>query len=477
MYLWGLTFAMLFWRRLPIGFIVTSGFLWGVVGYVILALIILVSTIPYRLISMSIAAGMIFAVFVFFHIRNKTLIMDWQKRLWIGGAVLVFFTIELFLAMVEPISFTLDSHSLIQIGRWIGTEGFTDIGGASSSANGYGVFSGIADFGLLVPVIQSISVLIGSEYISMLSPLMALSLAGMFMTIAQQVLQASVPQPIARIALTVLFAVQFFSDRLIIRQIFYLHTNLVSAVYLFAAVVCIWLSAREGKFEWLIFAILALTGFSLTRTESPLFTVVVLILIVSELTEMAEKFSALLFSFIAFAAGWYIWLSSKIFIEGLILSPTTTLAIAGLLIMTAGVILLLKWTWFKKDILPWLPVVMLSVLALALVVTHVVNREHMLSSTHVVFQNLFTQTGEWGIVWYAAVVMAGLSIFRPQLPHERIFTIAFGCFISMVLLLGFFRQPYRLAWSDSANRMMTHILPLVYFFFLMKFFFNEKKMD
>ncbi len=476
LYLVGVFFALLFKRRLPVGFLCISGFFWGVLEYVLLAMFFLVSTIPYTFVNMTIGIGALLIAAFYFHVRMGTWRLTSRDLAWLGGTIVVFVIAEIILLTYVPIWFSGDSYSLIKIGRWIGNIGFQANVPVGSPEHGYGVFSGIADYGVFVPIVQSASVFLGIDYISVLNPLLALSLAANFIYLGQRALVTVINKPAIRILYSIVFASIIFSDRMVIRQSFYLHTNPVSAVYFFIAAICFWLVLREKNFAWLVFAILSLTGFNLTRTEAPLYAVILLILIVCERKIPYRVQLVTLLPFLGFAVGWYTWLSFRSASQvTLILTPAYALAIASLLASVAGLAFLTKWKWFENKVVPWLPGLVISGLGIFVVVAFVLQPEHMFAGTKAILRNLFLSDGRWGITWYIALGLLFISGFRSSVPFKRLFTVTIACFFLLVIALGALRTPYHLGWSDSANRMMIHILPVVFFFFLLNFSYKSNK--
>lgn len=470
LYLTGVSFSLLFRRQLPVAFLCFSGFFWGTLGYVILALFFLMSSIPYTLTGMAVGMGVIWIATLFLHVRMGTWRLASVDLQWLGATTLVFIAAEIVILWLVPIYFTPDSYSLIKIGRWIGTIGFQASVPVDVPDPGYGVFAGIADYGVFVPVLQSAGVLLGVTYLSAFNPLFALFLAASFVNLGQRALAGTISKPKKRLFLSLLIAIAIFSDRLVFLQSFYLHTNLVSTVYLFLAVVCFWLALTEKQYAWLVFAILSLTGFNLTRTEAPLFAIVLLILVVCEGRLPSHVLLAALLPFCIFSAGWYIWLSLHFSMlpAGTILNPISTMIIAASIAAVAALAALARLKWLENNVLPRLPLLMIIGLALVISVEFILKPSHMDLSLKAVIQNLFLRYG-WGVTWYITMALLVMAVFKDYLPYERLFTVNIACFFMLVIALAAMRIPYRFGWADSANRMMTHILPVIYFFFLIKF--------
>jgi len=56
----------------------------------------------------------------------------------------------------------------------------------------------------------------------------------------------------------------------------------------------------------------------------------------------------------------------------------------------------------------------------------------------------------------------------PRFPQEDLFLYGVILFFALLLAIVYFRVPYHTGWGDSANRMFTHILPIVILYVQMK---------
>jgi hypothetical protein len=93
--------------------------------------------------------------------------------------------------------------------------------------------------------------------------------------------------------------------------------------------------------------------------------------------------------------------------------------------------------------------------------------EHMRKSVYSIVVNML-ETREWGITWLVFLFLLGLSFIGPRLPFDELFFYGIPAFFSVLTALVYFRNPYHTGWGDSANRMFTHILPIVVLYVLMK---------
>jgi hypothetical protein len=83
-------------------------------------------------------------------------------------------------------------------------------------------------------------------------------------------------------------------------------------------------------------------------------------------------------------------------------------------------------------------------------------------------ENLFIIGYWWSLWWYILIFFIVAKIFAPRVIQERNYLYMISAFFVMVLVLGYFRQPYQYLWTDSGNRMFVHILPIVLIYLLDK---------
>lgn len=106
---------------------------------------------------------------------------------------------------------------------------------------------------------------------------------------------------------------------------------------------------------------------------------------------------------------------------------------------------------------------------------HVVKPAHMGVSTASVFSNMLVQNEGWGYFWWfvVAIIMVcwwnvSLVRFRVDVLRDgasrqaqRVLGVFFALGLLVTILIGLFRQPYRIGWSDSANRIIFQLVPVL----------------
>jgi hypothetical protein len=93
---------------------------------------------------------------------------------------------------------------------------------------------------------------------------------------------------------------------------------------------------------------------------------------------------------------------------------------------------------------------------------------HMYSSLSSIWQNMVFY-GWWGATWLVLLILFMFALLQPSFLYEKLFSFGIPAFFMLLLVLGGMRLPYHPGRGDSANRMITHILPVILFYFLLKY--------
>lgn len=456
LYGFGVYFGLLFKRQLPLVLIVITGFLWGALFWVLGGMTLLILTIPYTAASMSILFIILVIGISILHARNKTWQLSRRELIYISAFALVYLLILLLANQFNFSVASTDSIIYILTGRRIPYEGFSQ-----------SVMVELADRGAFLPLLQSASVFLGDDYIYAAQPAFGLSLAGIYFYLSHRILGHLHSDKRLALTLSILSGLVLFSTYFVVFQTFYIHTNLICAVYLFLSVCGFWLASVEGEDSWMIVGMLALTGFSLARLESPVFALVFLVLLISygKIPYRIRLVSILpyLISLII----WYFYLLRGVGDVDLTLDQTRILAIIGALAAVIFLVIFSEVNWIKRWVLPHLPKIMLGVLVLVVAFMVIQKPEHMYTSMKVTLKNVL-ESGRWGITWVVFALLFLISLFRPGFLREEYFFYGISSFLLLLLAISYFRVPYRVGWGDSANRMLVHILPTISLYVMMR---------
>lgn len=456
LYAFGVFFGLLFKRGFPPALIGITGFLWGALFWVVGGILMSTISIPYTPVSMLILFILLVIGFGIIHIKNKTWGLSRRELACLLPIALVFLLV---LILASQFNFSyVSSDSIVQIstGRRIAYEGFSS-----------GVIEEFSLRGVFLPQLQSASVFLGDGYLYAAQPAFGLSFALIFYFLSHRIISLLLPDKRLALALTILTSLALFSTYFIAFQFFYIHNSMISAVYLFMGVSAFWLAAVEEKGSWMTFGILGLLGFSLARNEAPIFALIFLVLAISaDRIPYRIRLRSIL-TYLALLVLWYLYLLWRMGGGTKILNPEKTLVIVGVLVAFALLVIFSESKWVKRFVLPHLPKIMLGSLALILVLMVSQKQDHMVGSLYVSILNML-QFGRWGVTWLVFSLLFLVSIPGPRVPREELFLYGISSFFGLLMLIVYFRNPYRIGWYDSANRMLTHILPIIVLYILMK---------
>jgi len=456
LYSFGVFIGLLFKNKLPTALIGISGFLWGALFWVIGSLVMLTLTIPYTLFSMLVLIIPLIVGGGIIHARRKTWNLSGSELI---NLLLIAFSFLLILILASYFNFSTTSQdSIVQIstGIRISYEGLSSW-----------VMRELSLRGVFLSLLQSTSVFLGDDYLYLVQPAFAFTFFLVFFYLTRRIISNILSNQRLTLTYSVLASLALFSTYFMVFQFFYIHNSLISAAYLFVGVSGIWLSVIEDDSNWLVLAMAGLLGFSLARNEAPIFALIFLLLVISaDRIPYRDRMRSIL-PYLAFLILWYAYLLARMGTGTKILDPEKASIIIASLFACGTLVLISDGKWVKRFLLPRLPQIMLSSLFLMVVAMVIFKPEHMIISVWITIRNVL-EAGGWGITWLLFGFLFILSLPGPRVPWEKLYS--YGIFSFLFLLLGivYFRNPFRLGWGDSANRMLTHILPIIMSYIVMK---------
>ena len=456
LYVFGVFFGLLFKRQLPIALIGITGFLWGALFWVVGGMGLLTASIPYTPASMLVYFVILGIGMLVFHVRYQTWRISSRELACLLATAFIFLLVVVLSSHFNLSTISQDSVVLISTGRNIAFRGFSQA-----------VIKELTLRGGYLSLLQSASVFLGDGYLYASQPGFSITffLANIFLS--HRIIYHLVPDKRLTLTLSLMTSLTLFSTYFIVYQFFYINTNMISAVYLFVAASAFWLAMIEENNSWLLFGMLALLGFSLARNEAPLFSLVFLLLVISVGGVSYRVRLISILPFLIFLILWYSYLYYRMGEGTKILNPERTMIIIGSLFVLGLFVLLSEREWIKRLVLPHFPKIMLGALLLILLVMFILKPKPMIDSVYFSIMNMLAY-GWWGITWLVFSIVFVISLAGLRVPFEELFFYGISCFFSLLLALSYFRNPYRLGWGDSANRMFTHILPIVVLYVLMK---------
>lgn len=346
-----------------------------------------------------------------------------------------------------------DSFELVSLGKALVMLGFRN-----------GVASVLASWGVLVPIVHGAAVLARVDAMSSIQMLYFVSLGGVFAVgISRGIRLVAGTSPVRHTALFTAAALGLLGTTyLMLFQAFYIHNSLPSATYLLIYFVALLMARDESDPRALWLAVLSLLGFTLCRTEAILFACLAICMgaYLLESVELVRRFANSLRSYALVVGLWYLGLANVIGRGSDILTPSRAALQVALLV---GVLLALTFVTQMRQFKKWLdqlPILFGIGSLLFAAGAIALKGPHFLKNFEMVIKNL-SSTGRWEAGWGAAFLFALWSLATPSSRlRNAVLGFAAGFFV-LVLTLGLFRSPYRLGWGDSANRIFTHLLPLL----------------
>ena len=298
----------------------------------------------------------------------------------------------------------------------------------------------------------------GDEYYYLLHPLLFVSFCAVFTWFFCQ--SHALNKNFKRLFFWLLAGIWGLSSFFVFFNVFYIHTNMPSAIYLFLAAVCYSYAVRQKDAGLLSLFFAAIFAFSLMRVEAPFFAAGLVFfsgLSFDEFEGIPLSKLGLLFFPISLWNLRLMWMLQGG--EGLAGPFLLGGQALGLLLLPAF-LWVVKKLQINKGYLRKYALAGAGAVVLLLAFTRFDNFAINIVS---IFVNIFF-VGRWGSLWWGILILTffcNKDIQKNTSVHFFIYYVVFY-FLSL-LLLGNMRVPYRLGWGDSANRMLLTIFPLLFF--------------
>lgn len=432
------------------------GLLWGLLLWVVWGLLLLCVKLPYSAWSMFSGLGIALIAMLYHHRRTQALSRRDGNSFLVSAIVITL--VAVLASRFDYSALSYDSFTQILLGRQL-----TQFGGFDPACH-----PALASWGVFVPIVQSASLMIGVDFLYALWPTMAVVFAITFLSICAtglRTLNVSTATSFVVSAIATLFlATTYF----ILFQSFYVHNNLPSAMYLFLAVSCMWLGTTRTEPGWFIPGMAAFFGFILLRTESPLYFALFAAPLPWTETLTRRTRIACVVTVSALTIGWYLRLTALIGGGTDILSPTKAYGLMGIIAAFAAASVLPDRPALRRSLsaLPWLMTIGATVLVVAVTLKR---PEHMARCMETMGQNIFSD-GRWGASWAILLILIAVAFGLPRFHRQDWWTVGAGVYLAMIYVLGVFReQPYRIGWGDSANRLLTTVVPVLLGYVTLRF--------
>lgn len=447
LHLLGVLVASRLLPRIPATFVASSGLLWGLAIWVLVVWLCLLLGVGYTGGVVVGALGATAFLAAALHIRRPT--VSRRQAAGMVAATLTQVAIALVAGAYDLTALSYDSYCQLALGSRL----------AQVGSIGEGVAGELASWGVFIPLVHSAAELLSLDYLSALHPSIAVGFLATFVCLLVRSGRAR-GLPAAAVAVAAGGAALLLATApFLVYQAFFVHNSLASAAYLTLGVMALGLARDEREPAWYAVAAVAGFAFTLLRMEAPIPASIFLVLFVSGPGLPARRRLLVSGVYAGFVLLWYGYLFAVTGPGSDILTPARALVVIAAALGAPALVLLSRWR-LAAPLLRGAPALILLALVLAALTLTWRDPEHMMRSLGSIASNLF-RTGRWGPFWWCAVPLLAASSLLPVAWRERRLATGLVAFVLMVWCLGSFRPPYRLGWGDSANRILTHITPLV----------------
>lgn len=332
-------------------------------------------------------------------------------------------------------------------------------------------FASPSGMGIFAPLLQIIGLLFQNDYTWFIQPLLSFFFYVLFIYFGFRAAKKYNISPHLTTAILVLIIAVMLSSNIIIIFTSYIHSNFLSGIFLFLGLLTLLSYLEDNKDQWLIFTTLFLIGFGLCRLENSVFVCVLIILLLAEGRIEWNKLLLTFSPFLVFQSIWfYIIYSLHTNITSDQLSPNMLLLAIGGLISVLLMLILVKNRHLKSlisnKVYRFLPHLLGLIFSLLLLFKWDSTTENILT----LFENGFI-LGNWYLFWVFILILSiFVCAYSPKIENQRLYLYLIIIFFMQVIILGALRDPYHLYWTDSANRMLIHIIPIMVFFIIEKLF-------
>ena len=442
----GIICVLPLFKKIPLWFLISTGFVWGILLWFFCSQISLFLGLPFRWDTMGLLLLPFLGAALYFNHKKKSYILNLRQWLMILVSLIGLAGLSYLLTKSSYIYTSTDSFNYIYHGKILGKSGL--VPWAIDNFTKIGAFSSI---------IQMNSHLLPGDYLSGYQTILGVILIFVLFYGSWEMLKVHFPSLISLIISGVLILI--LGSNTILNHFFYIHNNLPAAILLFLSLYAFWHYYKTDTMEWIVLGVITIVGFSFTRIEGPLYTAAILLLIISVKPQPYSRTLGIILPYTTVALLWHIFLLTNV-IQNEQLSQTNLLLIIGVLGALTLLALVSKWI---PAIIEILPVGILATLVFGLILAVIIEPDHMILSITHFWQNLINMY-YWGWVWLIIPALLPIIILNiSDYPENRLLLYTSYVYILIVLLLVLARIPYRLGRTDASNRLMVQILPVLLF--------------
>ena len=427
------------------------GFPLGVCLGVVASLLVLILGLPYT--AATLGAALAGTAVIGVAVAGRRGRLDRRALRLAGLWSLGFVAVAAAASAINLSIMSYDSHALVLFGQVIGQD----------AALSEGLVFRLSHWGVFLPIAQSWAAFLPVEYLWALAPVLGLSLVPLFVLSLDALIAPLELAPATRRRLLALVTAASFTVFFFHHHFIYIHNNIPSAVYLTGFVGLMVIAETRRDAGAAIIAFVLLCGCAVMRVEAPLATLLFAVIFAFPSRLGRATIGVGLGLYAALVSVWYLRLAASAPSSGDFLT-------AGRCFM---VVALVTGTW----ILWWLsshprlarlvrftPEIAAATVGLGLVLAFALEPAHMGISARSWAINLVV-SDYWGLAWPLLAAVLILAAWLPPFPPARALGFGLAAAVGLIILLAFGRTPYRaIHVGDSANRMMLHLLPLLFLF-------------
>ncbi len=325
----------------------------------------------------------------------------------------------------------------------------------------------LPDWGIYTVLAQAASVWLGSDYVSLIQPFLAVSVVALVAWGIHRSLNVGADSATARaLVVALLGAAMVATSMFFAFNAVFIHNAMPATCYTLLAFSAFWLTEDAEEGAWTGIGWVGLWGVVLSRPEGP---VIATLIAVSGLS--ARPFSRR--PMLQWAGGvflltviWYVQLAAMSDDSSQVMSPAralmTTAPLLAVVILSA--IGAGKLDWLRR----YSGSLMMLGSAVALGYALITYWKDMEISLKWVAVNLL-YTGRWGFSTISLAASLPLAILiGAKIRREKAFAVFLVTYPLLILLMGSMRSQYRHGWGDTANRMFLHLFPVAILYLAVK---------
>lgn len=316
---------------------------------------------------------------------------------------------------------------------------------------------------VFIVVLQGLAQFLGLDYSPSIGPLFVL--CGLSYMIFCFLLRLRSRGILTCFLATLLFLgalLSLLSPYFIVHQIFYINNHTAHGCLMFLAVMEICsLSlmseadvAQKRNFVLIIFTLLG--GVAFSRIEGALIASFLLVLLAEARQLTYKQFLAGTVFLIMFQLLWTLLLKKDFNFST---SSVNEFRLFGMMSIPAVICFAYVVPPLRRTAHLWRFAVIIAVMG-ALYYHGQRSPGHLAQSiAHIVYNLLYYVP--WGVFWPVAVLAFGCALYTPR--NNRVSAVCYvlSVYIMTLFALTAFRNPYRVGWGDSGNRMLGHLIPFV----------------